>query len=373
MLKNVAAAVLATVVTFSGAQAAETKMEVPEITAKGAVLMEANSMRVIYGLNEHERLPNASTTKIMSAMLALEYPNLDEPFTVDSSAIHVEGSSMGLTEGDTVTMRALVYGMLLPSGNDAANAAAVKIDGDMPTFVKRMNERAKQLGLKDTHYVTPSGLDAKEHYSSAYDLARLTSYAFKDPEFMNICKRSTAKVSFGNPPYERWLTNHNKLLKQYQGCIGVKTGFTDTAHRCLVSAAERDGVRLICVTLNDGNDWRDHATLYDYGFANYKSVKLNTDVAGITVDVVGGQKSALHITAPEDAAASLTEDDLKNLTRTVKTPPFIYAPVKKGDKVGYIEFTASGIAVQTVPLYAAEDVAYKDVPTLWEMITGWLH
>lgn len=373
MLKNVAAAVLATVVTFSGAKAASTTVKVPEITAKAAVLVEANSMRVIYGLNEHERLPNASTTKIMSAMLALEYPNLDEPFTVDSNAIQVEGSCMGLVEGDTATMRALAYGMLLPSGNDAANAAAVKIDGDMPTFVKRMNTRAEKLGLKNTHYVTPSGLDAKEHYSSAYDLALLTTYAFKNPEFMNICKRSAAKVSFGNPPFERWLTNHNKLLKEYQGCIGVKTGFTDTAHRCLVSAAERDGVRLICVTLNDNNDWRDHAVLYDYGFANYKSVKLNTDVAGITVDVAGGQKSALHLMAPENAAASLTEDDLKSLTRKVKTPPFVYAPVKKGDRVGCIEFTANGIVVQTVPLYADEDVAYKDVPTLWEMISGWLH
>ncbi len=369
MLKNVAAVMLAAVMAFNPQIAPE--QELPEISAKAAVLVDASSMRVIFSRNEHERLPMASTTKIMSAMLALEAPDLDEAFVVDSTAIQVEGSSMGLTEGDIVTMRALAYGMLLPSGNDAANAAAVKLGGDRETFVKRMNERAKQLGLSDTHYENPSGLDAKEHYSSAYDLALLTSYAFKNPEFLNICKQSSAKVNFGNPPYTRWLTNHNRLLQEYEGCIGVKTGFTDDARRCLVSAAERNGVRLICVTLNDPDDWRDHANLFDYGFAHYKSVKLDTDVKGVTVPVVGGEKKVLNVTAEQEASAALTEDDLKTLTRQVKTPPFMFAPVKKGDEVGSLEYMANGAVVQRVPLLAGEDIGYKHVPSLWETVKGW--
>ena len=197
-----------------------------ELPAKAVILMEAESGRVLCGKEIHTRLPMASTTKIMTTLLALEQPDQEEWFTVDAQAIQTEGSSMGLQEGDRVTLQALSYGMILPSGNDAANAAAVRISGSIPAFVERMNQRAQELGLADTHYQNPSGLDAEGHYSSAYDLAQLTRTALQVPQFAEICRQSSAKVCFGNPPYDRWLKNHNRLLELDPHAFGVKTGYT---------------------------------------------------------------------------------------------------------------------------------------------------
>ena len=219
-------------------------------SAKASILIDADSGRVLSAQNEKAKLPMASTTKIMTTLIALEQPDLTSYFTVDPEAIKVEGSSMGLTEGDRVNLLTLCYGMILPSGNDAANVVAMRIGGSAEKFADMMNAKAAELGLKDTHFVTPSGLDADGHYTTAYDLAQLARIAMQNPLFKSICKESAAQVEFGNPPFKRWLKNHNKLIEMYDGCIGVKTGFTDAAKRCLVSAAERDGVTLICVTLS---------------------------------------------------------------------------------------------------------------------------
>ena len=222
--------------------------------AKAAVLMDAQTGRVLFAQNAGLRLPMASTTKIMTALLTLEQGGLDNYFQVDSDAIRVEGSSMGLQEGDSVSLRALAYGMLLASGNDGANAAAVRISGSIPAFVERMNARAAEIGMADTRFATPSGLDDPGHYSTAYDMALLAREALQNPLFAEICAQSKAVVQYGNPPYNRWLTNHNRLLREYPGTIGVKTGFTKASGRCLVSCAERDGVRLIAVTLGCPDD-----------------------------------------------------------------------------------------------------------------------
>ncbi|MDE7278802.1 MAG: D-alanyl-D-alanine carboxypeptidase [Oscillospiraceae bacterium] len=220
------------------------------LSAKAAILIDAQTGTVIAEKNERQRLPMASTTKIMSALLLLESGDLDTQFKVDNNAIMVEGSSMGLCEDDIVTKRTLCYGMLLPSGNDAANQTAVMLAGSTEKFAEMMNSRAKEIGLEDTNFVTPSGLHDENHYSTAYDMAVLTREALKNEDFREICGTKRAKLKFGNPPYERWLVNTNKLLTMYDACIGVKTGFTDEAGRCLVSAAEKNGVTLICVTLN---------------------------------------------------------------------------------------------------------------------------
>lgn len=222
----------------------------PSVSAVSAVLINADSGFVVFEKNAYERRAMASTTKIMTALLTAEAGALDVRFTADSYAINVEGTSMGLREGDIVTRRALLYGMLLPSGNDAANAAAVSVGGSMSAFVELMNKKAKALGLKNTSFANPSGLDANGHYTTAYDLAILTSAALRNKVFSDICRRSDVRTEFGNPPYMRTLANSNKMLWRYDGCIGVKTGFTDNARRCLVSAAERNGVKLIAVTLN---------------------------------------------------------------------------------------------------------------------------
>ena len=198
------------------------------LSAKSAILIDAKTGTVISEKNEKQRLPMASTTKIMSALLLLESGDLDTQFKVDNNAIMVEGSSMGLCEDDIVTKRALCYGMLLPSGNDAANQTAVMLAGSTEKFADMMNSRAKEIGLKDTNFVTPSGLHDENHYSTAYDMAMLTREALKNEDFREICGTKRAKLKFGNPPYERWLVNTNKLLTMYDGCIGVKTGFTSS-------------------------------------------------------------------------------------------------------------------------------------------------
>lgn len=369
MLKQAAAVILAALMVSSAQSTPQTE---PEVSAKSAVLIEADTRRVLYEVNAYERLPMASTTKIMSALLALEHPAQQKEFVVNASAIHVEGSSMGLREGDTATMYALACGMLLSSGNDAANAAAVAMCGSIPGFVLRMNERAQQLGLADTRFANPSGLDAEGHYSTAYDMARLGAAALENEAFFDICSQSSMKVRYGNPPYDRRLSNHNRLLDSYEDCIGVKTGFTSGARRCLVSAAERDGVRLICVTLDDPDDWRDHAALFDYGFATYKSVALNTDLGGAMVPVAGGTQTRLAVTAPSQTTAVVSEKELKNLRRRALTPPILFAPIRKGQQVGTLAYSADGVTVKTLPLLAAQDIAYKEKTGLWGRLADML-
>ncbi|HCC34391.1 MAG TPA: D-alanyl-D-alanine carboxypeptidase, partial [Ruminococcaceae bacterium] len=221
-----------------------------EISAASAVLIEPVTGRVLFEKNKDERRSMASTTKIMTALLAAESGRLEEPFTVTSQMINVEGTSMGLKSGDQVTLSALVYGMMLASGNDAANAAAVFLGGTQSGFAKLMNARAREIGMTGTNFVTPSGLDDDEHYTTAHDMALLAAEAMKNPVFLKAASSLSAQVQIGNPPIKRTYSNHNRLLREYKGANGVKTGFTKKSGRCLVSSAERDGISLIAVTLH---------------------------------------------------------------------------------------------------------------------------
>lgn len=239
----------------------------PSVSAESAILIDADTRKVLFSKNSEEVRPVASLTKIMSTILTLEAGDLERKFRVDNKAIHVEGTSMGLKENYIVTRRVLCCGMMLPSGNDAANAAAVSVSGKISEFVKLMNKKAKQIGMKNTSYANPHGLDQKGHVSTAYDMALLTAYALSNEEFRTICSSKTIAVEFGEPPHKRTLSNNNKMLWGYEGCIGVKTGFTDNARRCLITAAEKDGRTLIAVTLNAPDDWNDHTKMLDYGFA----------------------------------------------------------------------------------------------------------
>lgn len=342
-------------------------------SAQAYVLMDANSGNVILANNEQEKLPMASTTKIMTALLTLEQTDLDTYFVVNPDAIRVEGSSMGLTEGDQVSLRALAGGMLLSSGNDAANSAAVKIAGSINAFADQMNLRAAEIGMKNTHFVTPSGLHDEKHYSTAYDMALLAKEALKNDSFRELCSSRKTKLVFGDPPFERWLSNHNRLLSYYDGCIGVKTGFTKTAGRCLVSAAERDGVTLICVTLNDPNDWTDHANLFDYGFSKVKSVKMTPDVSNVKLNLVGGLKDKISVQAPKEVMVS-TIGNQKDLKQEVLIKPFCYAPIKEGDVVGKLCYKSGDAAVAEVPLTAQESVERKVTEvkqSLFDKIKSW--
>ena len=295
-MKRFVSAVFAAVIALSVSVPGSAEEKMPEVSAKACVLIEEKTGQILFEKNSDEKLPMASTTKIMTTLLCLESGGLDDEFVVDSQAIKVEGSSMGLVEGDVVTKRALCYGMLLPSGNDAANATAVKIGGSIEKFAELMNRRAEEIGMTRTCFVTPSGLEGEGHGSSAYDMALLAREALRNPEFSEICSQKKAKVMFGNPPYERWLVNTNKLLEMYNGVKGVKTGFTDEAGRCLVSACERDGISMICVTLNDRNDWQDHMDMYDYGFSLLEPYELSCDEI-FPVQVAGGTEETLPVRA----------------------------------------------------------------------------
>lgn len=329
-----------------------------DISAKSAVLIDATTGEVLYAKNETEERAMASTTKIMTALLTLEQENLDEYFTVDSEAIQVEGSSMGLVEGDQVTLRALAYGMLLPSGNDAANAAAVKIGGTVEDFVGMMNERAKAIGLQHTNFVTPSGLDAEGHHSTAYDMAMLAREALKNENFRQICSSANAQLEYGNSPYKRWLKNSNKMLTNYEGAIGVKTGFTDEAGRCLVTAATRDGVTLICVTLSDPNDWQDTANLLDYGFSRVSAHEIPQDLTGdLNAVITGGTQNTCKL---QLYGAATTTASVDELTAQVHLDRFYFAPVTAGDILGRVDYCYKGEVVASQPLMAAEDVAVND-------------
>ena len=336
--------------------------EAPEVSAKAAGIVSADTGEIVYSHNSCEKLPMASTTKIVAALLCIESGNLDEPFVVNSGAIHVEGSSMGLQEGDIVTKYALCCGMLLPSGNDAANAAAVRIAGSTEKFAELMNARAQELGLGKTYFVTPSGLEGVGHGSSAYDMALLASEALRNPIFRDICSSESIKLEFGNPPYTRWLRNTNKLLSMYSGTYGVKTGFTDEAGRCLVSACERGGKNLVCVTLNDRNDWNDHMAMYDYAFGQVHTVEPELP-QDITLPLAGSTNDCIHVRAeaPPEPVTVLSTDRVE-LTYTVISPPFVYAPVREGDELGELSISYGGHEIRRIALCAAEDAEYKSAP-----------
>lgn len=327
-----------------------------DVSAKSAVVIDAVTKKVLFEKDAYTKRPMASTTKIMTTLLCLESGDLDVPFEVDSTAIHVEGSSMGLTEGDIVTKRALCYGMLLPSGNDAANATAIRLAGSYEEFALLMNARAAQIGMTSSFFVTPSGLDGEGHGSTAYDMALLAAEAMKNPDFREICSSSTAKLSYGNPPYDRWLKNSNKLLNMYDGCIGVKTGFTDDAGRCLVSAAERNGITLICVTLNAPNDWEDHRKMLDYGFSMEKLTELPAAEIPDFLPVAGGEADTVGICISDKAVAPLVSEDIGKITSRVTVAPFLYAPIKAGDELGEAIYYLDGVEILRLPIKALSDV-----------------
>lgn len=324
-------------------------------SAKAAVVINADSGEIIYSQNCDERLPMASTTKIMSAWLLCECEDLDREITATKEMVTVEGSSMGLLAGDKVTLRDLVYGMLLPSGNDAANTAAIVTSGSVEAFVDKMNKRAQDMGLKDTHFVTPSGLDADEHYTTAYELALITREALKNPVFAKAVSSKTATLYYGNPPYRRTLTNHNKLLRNYDDVIGVKTGFTKKSGRCLVSAASKDGATVIAVTLNDPDDWQDHRALLDYGLSQIKKFSITPEIND-TLTVLGSNEE-LRITA-DTAELSLSENS--EPTYKISLPPFVHAPINKGDIVGKIDYYDKNEHVLSAPVFAAQSITEDD-------------
>lgn len=341
------------------------------LSAESAVLLSAETGMVLYEKNAHRQRGMASTTKIMTALLALEYAaaNDDPLVTVTEEMVAVEGSSMGLRAGDVATVTNLTAGLLAASGNDAANALALTIGGTQEGFAEKMNARAQALSLLDTHFVTPSGLDDNEHYSTAYDMAQLARTALQNEAFAALVAQPTLQVELQAPQRTLHFTNHNKLLKLYEGCIGVKTGYTKKSGRCLVSAAQRDGVTLIAVTLSAPDDWNDHISLLDYGFSQVQQVPLSPQRYCATVPVVGGQSSTVAVTGTVSGSLSLLSGEQTELAQVCLLPRFVYAPVTAGQQLGTLQITLGGSVVYTAPLLAEAAVPAKPGQSLWQSIT----
>ena len=350
----------------------------PEVSAQSAVVLTADTGTVLFEKDGHTPRPVASTTKIMTALLALEAAQErgDPLVDITQEMVAVEGSSMGLQAGDSISLTGLAAGMLLASGNDAANAAALYLDASLESFAARMNQRAAVLGMEDTHFVTPSGLDGEDaqglgHLSTAYDMALLARAALEDQAFRQLCSSPSLAVEFAEPVKRVTYTNHNKLLTQYQGCVGVKTGFTKEAGRCLVSAAERDGALLIAVTLNAPNDWEDHTALLDYGFSQVEPYQLAGGDVRLTVPVVGSPEEAVSLRGSNGGEVTLPPGQGAQVERVVHVPKFLYAPVEAGEQVGEICWYLEGQLLGSAPLTAAGAAPLQEkAPNLWERLFG---
>lgn len=289
----------------------------------------------------------------MTGLLLCEYGNFEKEITVTEEMLKVEGSSMGLLPGDRVTLHDLLYGLMLASGNDAANVIAFVLGGSLDGFVKMMNQKADDLGLVNTSFATPSGLDADDHYTTAYELAKIAQYAMGNEDFAAAVSSEKAVLNYGNPPYRRSLTNHNKMLNLFDGAVGVKTGFTKKSGRCLVSAAKRDGKFVIAVTLNDPNDWEDHQNMLEYGLNAIKQTEYSPKFVSFNIPVINGDKNEITVNIEPITINSL---ETENINDIVYLPQFVYAPVNKNDVLGTVVYKQNGEILQEVEILADCDI-----------------
>ena len=323
-----------------------------ETSAASAILVDAGSGRVLYEHNADRKMLIASTTKILTALVAIEEGDLHDSVKVSREAAYTEGSAMYLTEGETLTLETLLYGVLLCSGNDAAVAVAQHVGGSVKGFVALMNEKARELGMEHSSFANPNGLDDEQHYSTARDMAKLARAALENETLMRIA--STRSVTIGG----RTMTNHNKLLHYVDGCLGLKTGYTKAAGRTLVSCAEKNGQRLIAVTLQDGNDWADHQALYEYGFSAYPARTCAVRGQALTQASVSGGVSP---TVPLIAGAGFCYPaaETERLTTRICLDEPLRAPVSAGKTVGAAVFCLNGTEIGRVPLVAGRTVMPK--------------
>lgn len=345
------------------------------VSAESAVLYCADNNKVYFSKNESKRVKPASTTKIMTALLTLEYAERDNKKVEFKREMISEGSSMYLKIGEVVTLRDLAVGILLCSGNDAANAAAVSISGSKEKFAELMTERAHKIGMKNTNFVTPSGLDDENHYTTAYDMALLMDEALKNPDFKSLTARKTDTVKFIKPENKiTTYSNHNRLLSSYEYCIGGKTGYTSSAGRCLVSAAVKDGLTLIAVTMNDKRDWADHTAMYNYGFENYRMKEIDDNNFFLDVDTVGGENNKTTVGGVGKSGIVVKAADYRNIKRKIIMDNFLYAPIKSDTEVGKIIYSLNGKIIARHKLTAAtENNSVRENKNILESIKGFFN
>ena len=340
--KIILAALLASMVynIVSDSTVAEAAFDL-ETSAKSAIVMSADG-RTVFEKNADERRLIASTTKLMTALVAIELSRGDEVITVAPECCGIEGTSMYLRPGQSLTVDELLQGLLLASGNDAAEALAVGLCGSEAAFVERMNAKAAELGLDHTAFANPHGLDAEEYGSTARDLARLMLACMEQERFARLSALRSCQVG------ENYYVNHNKLLEQLEGCIGGKTGYTRAAGRCLVSCCERDGMRFVCVTLSDPDDWNDHIRLYEAAFAAWERRRVVSVDEAFEIPLVMGQEDCAIASPERELTLALPRDEVPELVREL--PLFAFAPVRKGEYAGRIVVLCDGEAVDEIPL-----------------------
>ena len=338
------------------------------ISARSAVVVDCTTGRILYSRNCDEKSLIASTTKIMTALVVCEQCNVLDRVMIPSEAVGIEGSSLYLKTGEILTVQELLYGMMLHSGNDAATALAIYCAGTVEEFAQRMNDKARGLGMKNSHFVNPHGLDSADHYSTAEDLAILTSYAMENPIFQKVV--STKTINIG----QRQLRNHNKLLWQLDYVDGVKTGYTKAAGRILVSSGQKDGRRLVAVTIGATDDWNDHISLLENSYAKYRvrEVIEKDQILGFA-QVAGGTARQVQLKAEVPFAYALTEGEEPQIH--LPKPGFVYAPIAAGQKAGFAQVFLDGKLIGKVPLIYGETVEMEEIEKMkkkriWDRLLG---
>lgn len=324
-------------------------------SAKAMCVLEKDSKRIIYSHNMNTQLPMASTTKVMTAITVIQNcDNLDQQIQVDDSAIGVEGTSIYLRKGELISIKDLLYGLMLRSGNDAATALACCVGGSVEGFAKKMNELAINIGAKNSNFANPHGLDNKNHYTTAYDLALISAYALNNPKFKEIVSTKTHVIEATNVSDKRYLTNKNRLLSSLQGCCGVKTGFTSKAGRCLVSAVERNSTTYVCVVLNCGPMFEESAALLNSCFENYENIKiLDKNKEIFNEYILNGKQGRLYLYAEEDFCYPIKKDEFKDLKLEYNVK---LNAANQGENVGEIKVFFKNHLIKTVKLFTMNKI-----------------
>ena len=338
-----------------------------DASAHSFLLMDGETGDVLSAKNADEKLPMASTTKIMTCVVALENAVVSDEVAIDSRAVGIEGSSVYLVKDEKLKLEELLYALMLESANDAACAIALHISDSISAFADLMNEKARSIGMESTNFVNPHGLSVDGHFSTARDLCKLMRYAMGNEAFRVITGTETISISAPNGK-TRFLTNHNKLLRLYEECIGGKTGFTKKAGRCLVTSAKRGEKELICATLGDPDDWRDHRALFEYGFSLYCDRKIaDVNQFRYEIPVVGGTMEKVFVSNADGFVRQLRSEE--KIDFVVELPHFIYAPETKGDAVGEVIFKNGELEIGRISLFLETGVEKRQEKlSFWQKI-----
>ncbi|AGB40590.1 D-alanyl-D-alanine carboxypeptidase [Halobacteroides halobius DSM 5150] len=348
----------------------QSSLAVPNITARAAILIDGETGKILYRKNIHQQRAPASTTKIMTGILAIEEGELNDEVTASKRAAYEGGSSIYLTPGETLKLRELIYGLLVKSGNDAAIAIAEYIGGTVEKFAEMMNRKAKEIGALNTTFQNPNGLPNKEHLTTAYDLAQIARYALKNDFFAQVVSTRKKRISWPQHSWDRILTNTNKLLKRSKIVDGVKTGYTRAAGRCLVASATKDGQQLISVVLKSGSMWNESLRLLNYGFNNYQTVPVIKK--GEIVHKIELQDEVnLKLKSAKDFKVVIPNHKTIKVKKVIDMADNISLPIRKDDKLGTMAFyNQADKLLGKVELLATKDVVLSNFQQIFSEITS---